>query len=76
MTIDPGAKQDVEAWTTFTASADIPDWISKAYIDSYRGPRDDSSEATKAAEASWLQPPADARHAGRTLSAWPAPRGR
>lgn len=54
MTIDPGAKQDVEAWTTFTASADIPDWISKAYIDSYRGPRDDSSEATKAAEASWL----------------------
>ncbi|OSC41623.1 NAD-glutamate dehydrogenase [Mycobacterium decipiens] len=49
MTIDPEAKQqDVEAWTTFTQSLDIPDWISKAYIDSYRGPRDDSSEAAGA----------------------------
>jgi glutamate dehydrogenase len=38
MTIDPGAKQDVAPWTTFTRSADIPDWISKAYINSYRGP--------------------------------------
>jgi glutamate dehydrogenase len=41
MTIDPGAKQDVEPWTTFAQSADIPDWISKAYIESYRGPRGD-----------------------------------
>ena len=32
MTIDPGAKQDVAAWTTFTQSADIPDWAFKAYI--------------------------------------------
>lgn len=77
MTIDPGAKQDVEAWTTFTASADIPDWISKAYIDSYRGPRDDSSEATQGRRGQLASSlPADARHAGRTLSAWPAPRGR
>ena len=41
MTIDPGAKEDVAAWTTFTHGADIPDWVSKAYRESYRGPRDD-----------------------------------
>ncbi len=41
MTIDPGAKQDVKPWTTFTKSEDIPDWITRAYIDSYRGPLGD-----------------------------------
>ena len=41
MTIDPGAREDVAAWTTFTQSAGIPDWVSKAYLDSYRGPQDD-----------------------------------
>lgn len=41
MTIDPGARQDVAAWTTFTHGAEIPDWVSQAYRDSYRGPRDD-----------------------------------
>ena len=44
MTIDPGAKQLAEPWTSFTQSMDIPDWISKAYIDSYRGPRADKPE--------------------------------
>ncbi|HWT49393.1 MAG TPA: NAD-glutamate dehydrogenase, partial [Mycobacterium sp.] len=39
MTIDPGAKQDLKPWTTFTKSEDIPDWIVNAYIESYRGPR-------------------------------------
>src|ERR1700730_9955810 len=43
MTIDPGAKQHVAAWTSFTQSSDIPDWISKAYIDTYRGPDDDAA---------------------------------
>ncbi len=41
MTIDPGAKEDVAAWTAFTHGADIPEWVSKAYRESYRGPRDD-----------------------------------
>jgi glutamate dehydrogenase len=38
MTIDPGAKQDLQPWTAFTHSEDIPDWISTAYIESYSGP--------------------------------------
>ncbi|GAB1816190.1 NAD-glutamate dehydrogenase [Mycobacterium sp. MUNTM1] len=41
MTIDPGARQDLEPWTTFTRQQDIPEWISKAYIESYRGPHSD-----------------------------------
>jgi glutamate dehydrogenase len=44
MAIDPGAKQLAEPWTSFTQSMDIPDWISKAYIDSYRGPHADEPE--------------------------------
>ena len=47
MTIDPGAKQLAEPWTSFTQSTDIPDWISKAYIDSYRGPRADEPETRR-----------------------------
>lgn len=43
MTIDPGAKQDLEPWTTFTQQQDIPQWISKAYVESYRGPHSDQS---------------------------------
>jgi glutamate dehydrogenase len=41
MTIDPGAKQELKAWTTFTDRRDIPDWIANAYIASYRGPYGD-----------------------------------
>lgn len=40
MTIDPGARDDVAAWSTFTQRSGIPDWVSKAYIDSYRGSHD------------------------------------
>lgn len=43
MTIDPGAKRDVEPWTTFTEQRDIPGWISKAYLESYRGPHNDQA---------------------------------
>ncbi len=43
MTIDPGPEQDVEPWTTFTQPQDIPQWISKAYVESYRGPHNDQS---------------------------------
>lgn len=39
MTIDPGAKQSLKPWTAFSRRQDIPDWIAKAYIESYRGPR-------------------------------------
>jgi glutamate dehydrogenase len=45
MTIDPGAKQKVRPWTTFTDRQDIPDWITKAYIASYRGPHGDEPGA-------------------------------
>ncbi|HEY2502257.1 MAG TPA: NAD-glutamate dehydrogenase [Mycobacterium sp.] len=45
MTIDPGAKQKPKSWTTFTDPQDIPDWISTAYIQSYRGPHDEESPA-------------------------------
>ncbi len=48
MTIDPGAEQDVGAWTTFTRSADIPDWISKAYVDNYGGPHGNGSQSAGA----------------------------
>jgi glutamate dehydrogenase len=37
MTIDSGAKQDTP-WTTFTKASDVPGWIAKAYIESFRGP--------------------------------------
>ncbi len=47
MTIDPGAKQDLEPWTTFTKQQDIPDWIAKAYIESYRGPHGDEPGAAE-----------------------------
>jgi glutamate dehydrogenase len=45
VTIDPGAKQKLKPWTTFNGPQDIPDWISTAYIESYRGPHDESGGA-------------------------------
>ena len=47
MTIDSGAKQDTTPWTTFTKTSDIPDWISQAYIGSYRGPHDKEAGAAE-----------------------------
>jgi glutamate dehydrogenase len=49
MTIDPRAKQVAEPWTTFTDDRDIPEWIAKAYVDSYRGPHADEPEAPETA---------------------------
>ncbi|OBG28045.1 NAD-glutamate dehydrogenase [Mycobacterium sp. 852002-51057_SCH5723018] len=49
MTIDPGAKQDLKPWTSFTKTEDIPDWIANAYIESYRGPRGDEPGAAETA---------------------------
>ncbi|KAA1251011.1 NAD-glutamate dehydrogenase [Mycobacterium simiae] len=48
MTSDPGVKQDVGPWTSFTEPADIPDWISRAYLNSYRGQADDGLGAAPA----------------------------
>jgi glutamate dehydrogenase len=47
MTIDPGARQGLKPWTSFTKSDDIPDWIANAYIESYRGPRGDEPSAAE-----------------------------
>ncbi|GKU73191.1 hypothetical protein NJB18185_29620, partial [Mycobacterium montefiorense] len=40
MTIGSGPKQATTPWTAFTKMSDIPEWISKAYIETYRGPHD------------------------------------
>jgi len=56
MTIDPGAKQKLEPWTSFAKSEDIPDWIANAYIESYRGPRGDEPGASEAGEAGPADP--------------------
>ena len=48
MTIDSGARQETKPWTSFATTADIPDWISKAYVESYRGPHGGEAEARKA----------------------------
>ncbi len=47
MTVDPGSTslQGSVDWAKFTDSDDIPEWISKAYADTYQGPHDDEPEA-------------------------------
>lgn len=47
MTLDPGANQTVAPWTAFTEQQNIPDWISKAYIESYRGPHGEEPGAAE-----------------------------
>jgi glutamate dehydrogenase len=46
MTVDPPATslQGGVDWTTFTRDEDVPDWITKAYADTYRGPHGDEPE--------------------------------
>ncbi|BBZ40597.1 NAD-glutamate dehydrogenase [Mycobacterium conspicuum] len=51
MAIDPGAKQVAAPWTTFADRGDIPDWITKAYVESYRGPHTDETETGPADSA-------------------------
>jgi glutamate dehydrogenase len=43
MTIDPGTKHIAGPWT----DRDIPEWIVKAYLDSYRGPHGDEPDASE-----------------------------
>ena len=52
MTIDPGAEQDIEPWTTFGEDAAIPEWIATAYRESYRGPHTDEPGRTEPIESS------------------------
>ncbi|SOX55149.1 NAD-glutamate dehydrogenase [Mycobacterium ahvazicum] len=40
MTIGSGPKQATIPWTAFSTMSDVPDWISKAYVETYRGPHD------------------------------------
>jgi glutamate dehydrogenase len=56
MTIDPGAKQAAAPWTAFTDGRDIPGWISRAYIDSCRGPHGEDGEAFEASATSEVDP--------------------
>ena len=58
MTIDPGAKQGLEPWTTFTRQQDIPEWISKAYIESYRGPHSDEAASAEVVAVNLTDPAA------------------
>ena len=61
MTIDSGARQETKPWTSFTKLPDIPDWVSKAYIESYRGPHIGESEAPEVPQpvlaSTWPSPP-------------------
>ncbi len=34
-------------WTKFAQPDDIPDWISKAYTDTYQGPHDEEAAADR-----------------------------
>src|SRR5277367_1642278 len=42
---------DALNWAKFTDSHDIPEWISKAYADSYQGPHDDEAGADSGPES-------------------------
>src|SRR6201992_3084753 len=48
---------DALNWAKFTDSDDIPEWISKAYADSYQGPHDDGAEAESGSAPESLSAP-------------------
>lgn len=48
MTVDPRATR--VDWTQFTGTDDIPDWITTAYTDTYRGSHDDAAGTDRPAE--------------------------
>jgi glutamate dehydrogenase len=60
MTVDPGSTSlhGGVAWTEFSAAEDIPDWISKAYADTYQSQHDDELESTERPTASTAVTPA------------------
>src|SRR6201996_4022314 len=49
---------DALNWAKFSNSDDIPEWISKAYADSYQGPHDDGTEADSGPAPESLSAPA------------------
>jgi glutamate dehydrogenase len=49
---------DALNWAKFTDSHDIPEWISKAYADSYQGPHHDEAEADSGSAPESLTAPA------------------
>ena len=49
---------DALDWAKFTDSQDIPEWISKAYADSYQGPHGDEAEADSGSAPESLSAPA------------------
>jgi glutamate dehydrogenase len=49
---------DALNWAKFTDSHDIPEWISKAYADSYQGPHDNEAEADSGSAPESLSAPA------------------
>jgi glutamate dehydrogenase len=52
MTVDPGSTSAPGVdWAAFTGSDDVPDWIVKAYTDTYQGPHDDGAEPGHASTA-------------------------
>jgi glutamate dehydrogenase len=51
MTGHPRAANLGVEWTQFATAEDIPDWISKAYTDTYQGPHDDEAEADRESAA-------------------------
>ncbi|WP_301146548.1 NAD-glutamate dehydrogenase [Mycobacterium simiae] len=51
MTIGSGPKQQTTPWTSFTTMAEIPEWIAKAYIETYRGPHDSETGGAESGPA-------------------------
>src|ERR1700759_3714328 len=49
---------DALNWAKFTDSHDIPEWISRAYADSYQGPHDDGADADSGSALESLSAPA------------------
>src|ERR1700684_830523 len=49
---------DALNWAKFTDSRDIPEWISKAYADSYHGPHDDGADADSGSAPESMSAPA------------------
>ena len=54
MTIDPGAKQKLKPWTTFTDPQDIPDWIANAYMSAFGRLRLDIKHEHVEIEQTWV----------------------
>ena len=59
---------DALDWAKFTDSHDIPDWISKAYAESYQGPHDDEAEADAVLHSDTSPAPWSLRDGGSAIA--------